>query len=318
MDDGGLEGKMDGISEIKLDWGNINEITTSEIGHNGARLLLNVLRVSEKQIDTHVYICSDYRNEILRVILSQMDGVAVYNTAGNVIYNPHNVASVVIDHGSEDLSGCGARAYVKDHGNDKTHELSAIAGLVKADAVNNATMQLEKVPEKERAGILYFDHVKGRIEDHSGNKTYARQGTRLKLLEELNRSLESWYSRGSIPAFAEGQDPEVILLSNLHGVPAGFNAFNIDFQKNEWSGIIRDSLYYAMTHALHGHGSFQNTRSAIMAFQENRGLPQGIEGFLNGPDKKFLIDYIGRGGNIYFSVVGNQPSHKKVYMVTTK
>lgn len=314
MNGGDLEGKMNAISKLKLEWGAINEITTSRIGHNGARLLLNVLRVNEKQIDTHVYLCSDYRNEILRVILSQIDGVAVYNTAGNIIYNPHDVASIVIAHGCEGSARCGAVTYAKEHGKDHAPELRAIAELVAGDPIANARQQLAKVPEQERAGILYFDHAEGRIKDVSDGD-YAREGNRLRIFEELKRSL-SWYSNGNIPAFAAGQDPEVILLSNVHGVPTGFNAFQIDFQKNEWGGPIRDSLYYAMSHALHGNGSFEHTVSTIMAFQENRGLPRGIEDFLNGQDQKFLKDYIGRGGSVYLAVAGSQPSHKQVYKIS--
>lgn len=317
MDKGTLEGRMNLATPLKLDWASIVPVVTSEIQHDAARLLLNVLRVNEKQIDTHVYLCSDVRNEILRVILSQMDGVAVYNTAGNVIYNPHNVASIVIAHGCEGPAKCGAVSYAKEHGKDPDPELKAIAELVSGDPITNAKQQLAKVPEQERAGVLYFDHAKGRIIEVS-EEDYSRAGSRLKIIQELKRSLENWYSKGNIPAFSVGQDPEVILLSNVHGVPTGFNAFQIDFQKNEWGGPIRDSLYYATSHALHGKGSFQHTRSTIMAFQENRGLPTGLVDFLNSPDKKFLQDYMSRQGNIYIAIVGNQPSHKIVYKLALK
>jgi len=308
---------MDIPTELKIKWGKISRVTTSEIEHEDARLLLNGLGVNEKQIDTHVYLCSDYRNEVLRDIFNLIGSVAVYNTAGNVIYNPHNVASIVIAHGADGPSACGAVGYVKDLKGGQEVEYKAFAELIDGDSIINARRQLDKVPEIEQAGILYFDHAKGRITDPS-DKKYSREGNRFKIFEEVKRSLENWYSTGNILAFAEGQDPEVILLNNIHGPPAGHKAFQIDFQNNRWDTIIRDSLHYAMTHALQGSGSFQHTKSTILAFQENRGLPQGLEDFLNGPDQGIMTDYIGRGGNIFLAVVGTQSSLKRVYTVSTK
>lgn len=307
------------LHDLNLEWGTLTREVTSRIEHKPTRLLLNELGTGVRPgIDTHIYLCSDARNEVLRCILQQIQGVAAYNTAGGMIYNPHNVASIVIAHGCKNGSGCGAVHYAQEHKDDPYPELKAIAELVDGDPISNAKRQLEKVPKQEQAGVLYFDHAEGRIMDSSHNETYARAGTRIKIFEEIRRSLEGWYSNGEIHEFAVGQNPDIVLLSNVHGIPSRYNVFQIDFQQNAWGTPIRDSLYYAMSHALRGNGSFKNTSSTIVAFQENRGLPTGIEDFLNSPEQKFLKDYLHRGGSIHFAVVGNQPSHKSIYKVSMK
>jgi hypothetical protein len=298
--------------DIRVAWGEIRKVATSEIVHDDARLMLNGLDVHEQSIDTHVYLCSDYRNEIVRDILGQISGVAVFNNAGNVVYNPHKVASVVIAHGSTGPSGCGAVGYVRDLRQGEHAEYQAFAEFIEADPIVNATKQLAIIPEEEQAGILYFDHSAGRIADHP-TKEYARAGNRLKILEEIKRSLEGWYSNGNIPSFVNGQDPEIIFLNNIRGTTPGFKAFHIDLQADRMDPIIRDSLRYALAHSLHGEGSFEHTQTTVIAFQDDRQVPDGFEELLNGSERGLWIDYINRGGQVFLASVGHNPSQKRLY-----
>ncbi|MBS3102262.1 hypothetical protein J4458_02345 [Candidatus Woesearchaeota archaeon] len=302
--------KIREIRDLRLDWAEITPITISEVGHEEARRYLQVLNNTEKPIDTHVYLCSDVRNEVLRVILSQIPGVATYNTAGNTLYNSQKKPTVVIAH-----EVCGAVKYAREHGLDDHAHLEAFKTMVDGDAIENAKRQLHKVEEAYRAGVLFFDHAKGRIFDVP-NQHYARSGTRLKLLEELKPCLEEWYTKRDIDEFASGQDPNIILVNNVHSSPTGFGIFQIDLQLNSFDPIIRDSLYYAMTHALNGNGnSFAHTKSTIFAFRQGRDLPTGLREFLSGEDQTFIRDYIGRGGSVFLARIGDTPSQKAIYQL---
>lgn len=298
--------------KLKVEWADIAPITISQIPDKNVRGFFQVLNNNEKPIDTHVYLCSDYRNEILRSLLGQIPGVATYNNAGNVIYNPFDKPTIVIAHGPV----CGAVKYSREHGEDSSPELKELAGLVEADPIRNAVTQIRKVNERFRAGVLYFDHEKGRLTDVSEER-YARSGSRLKILEELSPSLENWYTETDIKEFGEGQDPELIFLNNVHSPPTGFRAFQIDLQWNAFDGIIRDSLYYAMSHALNDGNSFKSTYSAVFAFRAGRELPKGLDSFLNSPDKKLVQDYMSRGGSVYIAIVGDTPSQKELFQLKT-
>ena len=302
------------IDKLGLDWARIDPITISQIKHKNTRGFLQSLNNTERPINTHVYLCSDYRNEILRSLLSQIPGVAVYNNAGNVIYNPFDKPTIVIAHGCEGDSSCGAVSYVKKHNSDKSPEYESFVKLVYPEPIENARMQLQVVDEKNRAGVLYFDHEKGRMTNAS-KQNYKRLGSSLHILVELENCLEEWYTRTDIEEFAKGQDPEIIFLSNIHSPPVGFRAFQIDLQRNSFEGIIRDSFHYAMSHALRSGPSFNNTSSAVIAFRIGRGLPEGLELFLKSYDKNLIQDYIGRGGYLYFAMVGDIPSQKRLFQL---
>lgn len=304
--------------ELRIEWAELTPITISQIEHKNTRAFLQVLNNNERPIDTHVYLCSDFRNEILRSLLSQIPGVATYNNAGNVIYNPVDKPTVVIAHGCENNSACGAVGYAKKHGKDAEPELPDMAALVDGNPAQNAKNQLDKVKPGFRAGVLYFDHEKGRLRDVSdlGN---ARSGSREKILQEMGPCLENWYTRTDIQEFGVGQDPELIFLNNIHSPPTGFKAFQVDLQWNAFEGIIRDSLCYAMSHALVKNGtSFQNTYSTIFGFRTGRDLPRGLDSFLNGADRKLVQSYMYRGGSVYLAIVGDTPSQKELFQLTPK
>lgn len=304
------------VDKLRIDWVDIAPITISEIKHKNTRIFLQNLKNVEKSISTHVYLCSDSRNEILRVLLSQMPSVAVYNSAGNVIYNSFDKPTIVIGHGCEGDSGCGAVDYVKKYARDKHPGFKHFIELVKPDTEENAVHQLLKVKEDYRAGVLYFDHQEGRVRDVSREK-YPRLGSMLYVLEELKESLNG-YTQDAIEEFAKGQNPEIIFVNNLHSPSVGYGVFQIELQRNSFDGIIIDSMAYAMSHALKGGPSFQNTHSAVLAFRAGRReLPQGLESFLNNNGRSLISDYIKRGGSVYFAIVGDNPSEKRLFQIRT-
>jgi len=303
------------IRNLKLDWADLKKIQINAIKHREGRRFVREIRNSPRPTNTDVYVCSDARNHGIRQILSDLSYVTILNTAGNVVYAPNERPSVVIAHGDTDYKGCGAVDYAREYGDAETHKYASIAENVEGHPVENARAQLEKISEEWRAGILYFNHATGEITEFREER-YHREGVCDALFQELRDSLEGRYTKGEISRMSKGQDPDIIFLTNLQTQFAAFDLFRINLQRDRFDPIIRDTMAYAMEHALHGKGSFRSTEVTVMAFQRNEDLPDELEEFLNG--ETFLRDYIARGGRVYIMTVGDIPSAKTVYEIKPK
>lgn len=300
------------IRNIKLDWADLDKIQINQIKHREGRRFVREIRNSPRATNTDVYVCSDARNQGIRQILSDLSYVTILNTAGNVVYAPNERPSVVIAHGDTDYKGCGAVDYARDYKDAEAHKYASIAENVEGHPVENARAQLGKVAEEWRAGILYFNHATGEISEFE-NESYHREGVCEALFQELRDSLEGRYTKGEISRMSKGQNPDIIFLTNLQTQFTAFDLFRINLQRDRFDPIIRDTMAYAMEHALQGKGSFQNTEVTVMAFQRNEDLPDELEEFL--AKETFLREYIERGGRIYIMTVGDIPSAKTIYEI---
>ncbi len=303
------------IRNLKLGWADLEKIQINQIKHREGRRFVREIRNSPRATNTDVYVCSDARNQGIRQILADLSYVTILNTAGNVVYAPNERPSVVIAHGDTDYKGCGAVDYARDYADADTHKYAAIARNVKGHPVENAKAQLSKVSEEWRAGVLYFNHATGEISGFEDEK-YHREGVCEALFQELRDSLEGRYTNDEINRMSKGQDPDIIFLTNLSTQFTAFDLFRINLQRDRFDEIVRDTLAYAMEHALHGEGSFQSTEIAVMAFQRNEDLPDELEEFLNR--ETFIKEYIGRGGRVYLMTVGDIPSAKTIYELIPK
>jgi hypothetical protein len=303
------------IRNIKLDWADLEKIQFKHVRHDEGRRFVREIRSSPRATNTDVYVCSDARNQGIRQILADLSYVTILNTAGNVIYAPSERPTIVIAHGDSDYRGCGAVDYARENAGGGSHKFASIARLVSGHPIENAKAQLEKVAEEWRAGILYFNHGKGEITNIRDEK-YHRTGVCEALYQELQDCLKGRYTTDEITGMSRGQDPHIIFLTNLSTQLTAFGIFRINLQRNEFDGIVRDTVAYAMEHALRGKGSFESTEVAVMAFRRNEDLPDELEGFLNG--ETFIRDYIRRGGRVYLMTVGDIPSAKTIWELKPK
>lgn len=304
------------IRNLKLDWADLQGIQINQIKHREARRFVRELRTSPRATNTDVYVCSDARNQGIRQILADMSYVSVLNAAGNVIFAPNERPTVVIAHGGSDFTGCGAVDYARENMGCQDHKYASIAQhVLLGHPIENAKSQLEKVNEEWRAGILYFNHAKGEITKFS-EEEYPRAGVCEALFQELQSSLKGRYTAGEISRMAKEQDPDIIFLTNLQMRLTDFDLFRINLQRDRFDYIVRDSLAYAMDHALFGEGSFKSTQVTVMAFKRNEDLPDELEEFLN--KETCIRDYIGRGGRVYLMAVGDIPSAKTIYELIPK
>ena len=298
------------IRNLSLDWAEIKEIKLSEIDDPTTRDFIRDLRKQSKDIGVDVYICSDARNKGVRQILLQISGVNILASAGNTVYAPTELPSVVIGHGQI----CGAADYSANHSQDENPELPAITEVVDGDPKINARKQLEKVPKEWQAGVLYFDHEKCKIHIVS-DAEYARTEVCMDLHKELELSLRERYTKEEKKAMAKGQTPQFILLNNFNVRLTSHGLFRIDLQRNEWHGIISDSLQFAMQH-LHKKGPTKNLIPTIMAFTKGDPLPEELKTFLQ--KETFVQDYLKNEGSLYLVTLGSRPSAKTVYRVIPK
>ncbi len=303
------------IRNLKLDWADLQKIQIKEIKHREGRRFVREIRNSPRPTNTDVYVCSDARNQGIRQILSDLSYVTILNTAGNVVYAPNERPSVVIAHGDGDYKGCGAVDYAREYADSETHKYASIARYVKGHPVENARAQLEKISDEWRAGILYFNHATGEITEFRDEK-FHREGVCEALFQELRDSLGGRYTKGEISRMSKGQDPDIIFLTNLSTQFTAFDLFRVNLQRDRFDEIVRDTMAYAMEHALHGKGSFKSTEVTVMAFQRNEDLPDELEEFLNR--ETFIKDYIERGGRVYLMTVGDIPSAKAIYELKPK
>ncbi len=296
---------------ISLTWAKYERISFNGIRDETGRFFIRELRNIPRNITTDVYMCSDARNQAVRQILSHVPYVNVLNTAGNVVYSPHERPSVVIAHGDTEFKGCGAVDYARSCGADAgPPEYPAIAKLA-PDPIRNAEAQLEKIDPQWRAGVIYFDHARGEVSLIDGD--HRRKTTCMALFDELKYCLANRYTEDELESMSRGQNPDVIFLNNLNTRFSAFKTFRINLQGDCYDGIIDDSLKYAMEHALRGEGSFRDTRVAVLAFRQGDPIPGEIQTILD--EREYVRDFIKRGGEVYVMTVGDLPSSNAVYRI---
>ena len=306
-----------------LSWGKITPIAIKDIEGEQAlsrtRQFIAAIGLDRREKLFDAYLCADQRNGAVRNILDQLGNVRVFSNAGNVVYAPSRRPSVIIAHGQH----CGAVDYVGQTRKESFHDLPAIADQVDDEVIANAFHQLEKIPREFRAGIIYFNHENGSvshfIEDEHG-KLFRHFAVCEFIFHELGMALKQRFSKAQLEAYTKEQNPDFTLLCNPEIRPHGFNYFEVNLQKGgRFDGIIRDSLIYAISHALTGpEGGFSATKAVIMAFYLDVGItPKLYRDFLE-PDRKYLEKYMERGGSIYLVKIGNLPSEKQVYQLLRK
>ena len=303
-----------------LSWGKITPISIRDIDSERAvsrtRQFIAAIGLDRRGKLFDVYLCADQRNGAVRNILNQLGNVRIFSNAGNVVYAPSRRPSVIIAHGRH----CGAVDYATQTQQESTHELPAIFSQVDDEVIANAFRQLGKIPREFRAGIIYFNHEDGTvshfIEDEQG-RLFRHFAVCEFIFHELETALKQRFSKAQLEAYTKEQNPDFTLLCNPEIQPQGFNYFEVNLQKGgRFDGIIRDSLIYAISHALTGpQGGFSATKAVIMAFYQDMGItPKLYRDFLE-PDRKYLEEYMKRGGSIYLLKIGNLPSEKQVYKV---
>lgn len=306
-----------------LSWGKITPIPIRNIESDRAvsrtRQFIAAIGLDRRGKLFDAYLCADQRNGAVRNLLDQLGNVRVFSNAGNVVYAPSRRPSVIIAHGQH----CGAVDYVAQTRQESAHELPAIADRVDDEVLANAFQQLEKIPREFRAGIIYFNHENGTvshfIEDEHGT-LFRHFAVCEFIFHELEESLKQRFSKAQLEAYTREQNPDFTLLCNPEIRPHGFNYFEVNLQKDgRFDGIIRDSLIYAISHALTGpEGGFSATKVVIMAFYHDMGIPAELYRDFLEPDRKYLEEYMERGGSIYLLKIGNLPSEKQVYELQRK
>jgi hypothetical protein len=298
---------------IKLSWAKYEKINIAEIEHDLGRFFVRELKNTPKHIIIDAYVCSDARNHFVRQVLTHIPYVNVLNSAGNVVYSPHERPSIIIAHGDSGYKGCGAIDYSFEHSEEDELGYPYIAEL-EADPLQNAKEQLKQINPEWRAGIVYFNHQDGTVELVDGD--YNKYGIGIALFSELKKTLRSGFTDKELKQMASGQNPEIIFLNNIYSDLTVFNFFEINLQRDSFHGIIHDSLKYAMEHSLRGTGSFKDTQVCVMAFRRDEPIPEELQYLLNR--ERFVRDYINRGGKIYIVTVGDLPSTKAVYRIKKK
>jgi hypothetical protein len=304
------------VRNLKLKWAQIDKINIRDIEDASARRFAGEISSEPRHATVDAYVCSDGRNQGVRQVLKHIPFVNVISVAGNVVYNSNERPTIVIAHGNSEYQNCGAVDHSRDCINGSELKYKAIAETVKSDPIENAKAQLEKVPEKYRAGIIYFNHALCQVEyPEEVNSRYVRKSYSESLYEELFHSLENLYTDDDKARMAQGQNPDFIILSNVHCYLTIFNAFRVDLQRDQFHPIISDSLAYAMDNSLIGEGSFRDTKNAFFIFRKNRKLPQGLDEFLNTAE--FIRKYMDKGGFVYMVTVGDLPSDKTIFKIRT-
>lgn len=299
--------------EFKLSWAEYQRVNIADIENITARIFIRELTNIPKPIIIDAYVCSDARNHYIRQILTQIPYVNVLNTAGNVVYNPHERPSIIIAHGDTGHKGCGAIDYAREFSKNDELVYPFIFEL-EPDTLANAASQLKKIPKEWRAGIIYFNHELGTVELIDGE--YDRNGIGIALFSELRRALKDGFTEQELKQMTVGQNPEVIFLNNINTDLTAFDFFTINLQRDAFHGIVHDSLKYAMDHSLRGEGSFKDTKIVVMAFRRDEPIPNELQTLINR--ERFVRQFLERGGRIYVVSVGALPSTKAVYRIRKK
>lgn len=295
--------------------GMLAEIPIHEITDKHARNLARNIHLENCVTTTIAVTCSDSRNKAIRELLSRIPGVRVYSNAGGIIYGDFYLTTIVFDHGTQ----CGARSYaekIKEKGG-KAITYPAFVNEVHPKMMENAEKQLNKVSEKYRGGIIYFQQESGEI----SFKIHDKKGIKFQQSFECERiinelaCLKYRYSKEEFAEMASGQNPHIILLTNGH-ITYNADIFRVDMQNNDASHrIIYDSMNYAVSHALNGESSFKNTDAVIICLDKiNHPIPKGFPSFF----KKILPtlrSFVERGGEVLLVSVGSREGEKRVYRV---
>ncbi|MBW1646059.1 MAG: hypothetical protein JRJ56_07015 [Deltaproteobacteria bacterium] len=301
-----------------LSWGRFQPCAIRDIDGDQAfsrtRQFIAAIHLDRRGKLFDVYLCADQRNGAIRNLLYQFGDIREFSNAGNVVYAPSQRPGIVIAHGPD----CGAVTYARRTRGDAEHQFPHISRYVDDDPLSNAYRQLHKIPREFRAGIIYFDHARGTvdqyIEDGDG-RLFRHFAVCEFIFRELQVALAQRFPKAQLASFAREQNPDFTLLCHPEIRPHGFNYFEVNLQRHgRFHGIIRDSLLYAVSHALTGPaGSFSATRAVIMAFHHDMEMPPELFSDFFEADRQALAAYLERGGSIYLLKIGNLPSEKKVY-----
>ena len=305
-----------------LSWGRFQLVAIRDLDKDQtfscARQFIAAIHLDRQDKLFDVYLCADQRNGTIRNLLYQFGNIREFSNAGNVVYAPSQRPGIVIAHGPD----CGAVTYARQTRNDNLHEFPHISRHVDDDPITNAHRQLHKIPREFRAGIIYFDHSRGTVtpylEDNNG-KRYHHFAVGEFIFRELKLALGQYFPQSQLNRYSRKQNPDFTLLCHPEIRPHGFNYFEVNFQCHGFHGLIRDSLIYAISHALTGpQQSFSSTRAVILAFHHEQEVPVELFTDFFEPDRDYFLDYLARGGNIYLLKIGNLPSEKRVYQLQAK
>lgn len=306
---------------IELSWGSLEEVRLADVEPDQAfsrtRRFLAGLSLDRQDKLFDLYLCADQRNAAIRNLLDQLGNVRVFSSAGNVVFSPSRRPAVILAHGPH----CGAVDYVKNLSMDNSETPPQLPSLVKfvADGIlGNARRQLAQIAPEARGGIIYFDHEQGRLELYGNDeeiRPYAQHHVAEFIYQELALSLKGRFPAAQLAAHAREQNPAFTLVCPPQIRPHGYNYFEVNFQNSyDFHGVIRDSIAYAVSHALIGSDqSFSETRGVVIAFtDELRDNPEALFEILEN-ERDHLFNYLQRGGSIYCVAVGHLPSGKRVY-----
>lgn len=307
--------------DIVLSWGVLEEVALAqvepELAFSQTRLFLSALSLDRRDKLFDIYLCADQQNAEIRNLLDQLGNVRVFSSAGNVVFSPGRRPAVILAHGPH----CGAVDYVKKLSMDNSGRPPKLPSLVEfvADGVlGNARRQLAQIAPEARGGIIYFDHEQGSLElycNDEESRPYAQHHVAEFIYQELNLSLKGRFPDAQLAAHAREQNPAFTLVCPPQVRTGGYNFFEVNFQNfYDFHGVIRDSITYAVSHALVGSDqSFSETSGVVIAFtDELRDNPEALLGILE-KERTHLQDYMQRGGGVYCVAVGHLPSGKRVY-----
>ena len=309
---------------IELSWGCLEEINLAQVEPDQAfsrtRRFLAGLSLDRGDKLFDLYLCADQRNAAIRNLLDQLGNVRVFSSAGNVVFSPSRRPAVILAHGPH----CGAVDYVKNLSMEnlsKPPQLPSLAKFVADGILGNARRQLAQIAPEVRGGIIYFDHEQGLLElycNDEESRPYAQHHVAEFIYQELDLSLKGRFPAAQLAAHAREQNPAFTLVCPPQIRPHGYNYFEVNFQNGyDFHGVIRDSIAYAVSHALVGSDrSFSETRGVVVAFtDELRDNPEALLEILEN-ERGYLSDYLQRGGAIYCVAVGHLPSGKRIYRLT--
>ena len=308
---------------IELSWGCLEEINLAQVEPDQAfsrtRRFLAGLSLDRGDKLFDLYLCADQRNAAIRNLLDQLGNVRVFSSAGNVVFSPSRRPAVILAHGPH----CGAVDYVKNLSMDNLAtppQLPSLAKFVADGILGNARRQLAQIVPEARGGIIYFDHEQGLLElycNDEESQPYAQHHVAEFIYQELSLSLKGRFPATQLAAHAREQNPAFTLVCPPQIRPHGYNYFEVNFQNGyDFHGVIRDSIAYAVSHALVGSDqSFSETRGVVVAFtDELRDNPEALLEILEN-ERDHLSDYLQRGGAIYCVAVGHLPSGKRIYRI---
>jgi hypothetical protein len=311
--------------DIELSWVTLEEICLADIEPNEAfsrtRRFIAAMGLDRRDKLFDLYLCADQRNGALRNLLDQLGNVRAFSSAGNVVFNPSRRPAVILCHGPH----CGAVDYVRRYRMDAAG-LPRLGSLIEhvADGIlGNARMQLSRIAPEARGGVFYFDHEQGTLElycNDDQSRPYAQHHVAEFIYRELSLSLENRFPPAQLRAHAQEQNPAFTLVCPPQIRPHGYNFFEVNFQNGyEFHGVIKDSITFAVTHALvENDTNFSETRALIIAFtDEFRDDLQPLFELFEEKSED-LGAYLGRGGAIYCVAVGHLPSGKRVYRLKAK